>query len=389
MELNFTWLLLALPVAFALGWLASRMDLRQWRQLSQTSPKPFFKGLNHLLNAQEDEAIDAFIQTAQQDPNATELHFALGNLFRNRGDHDRAIRVYEFLLQRPDLPDADRHQARYALGQAFLRAGILDRAESHLLELTNTPYKEDAGMALLGLYERTSEWEKALEMARRLQADGKLDFSTRMAHYHCEVAAQPPTQSPSTNGSISEFAYQHALALAPWHVRTHMELANAEALSGQSAAAWKRLNELVTQVPKALPLATQHLAELAHELGETDALTNVLQTALSQNPSLDVLETLLKLTPSTHERNTLLLQYLEQESSVVVAADWIFEQSIQSHDAETSSLPEPVHRALQRACAPLRRYRCAACGFETTRHFWQCPGCQTWDSYPTHRVDEL
>ena len=385
MELNFTWLLLALPVAFALGWLASRMDLRQWRQLGQNSPKPFFKGLNHLLNAQEDEAIDAFIQTAQQDPNATDLHFALGNLFRNRGDHDRAIRVYEFLLER-DLPEADRHQARYALGQAFLRAGILDRAENHLLALTDTPYKEDAGMALLGLYERTSEWEKALAMAQQLHADGKLDFSTRMAHYHCELAAQTAAEVPSAADATQNATHLRALQLAPWHVRTHMELAKAEAQSGQTAAAWSRLSELVTHVPKALPLVASQMAELAITLEKTEPLAKLLQTALAQHPSLDVLETLLKLTPTTAEREALLLQYLEQEGSVVVATDWIFEQYSNQNGP---GLPEPVRRALQRACAPLRRYRCAACGFETTRHFWQCPGCQTWDSYPMHRVDEL
>ena len=98
MEFDLTWAFLALPVAFAAGWLASRFDLHQWRAESRSAPKSYFKGLNYLLNEQQDQAIDAFIEAVQQDPDTTDLHFALGNLFRRRGDYDRAVRVHEHLL---------------------------------------------------------------------------------------------------------------------------------------------------------------------------------------------------------------------------------------------------------------------------------------------------
>ena len=111
------WLLIGLPAAFALGWLASRIDLRQWKRAERDSPKAYFKGLNLLLNEQPDKAIDAFIEAVQHDPDTSELHFALGNLFRRRGEFERAVRVHEHLLQRGDLARSERERAQHALAQ--------------------------------------------------------------------------------------------------------------------------------------------------------------------------------------------------------------------------------------------------------------------------------
>ena len=129
MDFDLQWLLIGLPVAFALGWLGSRFDLRQVRGDSRDAPRAYFKGLNLLLNEQQDKAIDAFIEAVQNDPDTTDLHFALGNLFRRRGEFERAVRVHQHLLQRADLPAAERHRAQHALAQDFLKAGLFDRAE--------------------------------------------------------------------------------------------------------------------------------------------------------------------------------------------------------------------------------------------------------------------
>src|SRR4249920_3251010 len=141
MNLDLSWILLGLPVAFVLGWLASRLDLRQLRIDNRRTPKAYFQGLNFLLNEQQDQAIDAFIEAVQSDPDTSELHFALGNLFRRRGEYERAVRVHEHLLSRGDLSRADRHRAQHALALDYLRAGLLDRAETALLRLEGTPFE--------------------------------------------------------------------------------------------------------------------------------------------------------------------------------------------------------------------------------------------------------
>src|SRR5690606_37076293 len=149
MDFDFTWLLWGLPLAFALGWIASRLDLRQWRIEGRQAPKAYFRGLNHLLNEQQDQAIDAFIEAVQGDPDTAELHFALGNLFRRRGDYDRAVRVHEHLLARSDIGRKDRDRAQHALALDFLKAGLLDRAEAALVKLEGSDFESEALLALL------------------------------------------------------------------------------------------------------------------------------------------------------------------------------------------------------------------------------------------------
>jgi lipopolysaccharide biosynthesis regulator YciM len=147
MEFDFTWVLLGFPIAFTLGWLASRLDLRQLRIENRQAPKAYFKGLNFLLNEQQDQAIDAFIEAVQNDPDTSELHFALGNLFRRRGEYERAVRVHEHLMSRGDLTQPERDRAQHALALDFLKAGLLDRAEAALRKLEGTPFEEEARLA--------------------------------------------------------------------------------------------------------------------------------------------------------------------------------------------------------------------------------------------------
>ena len=153
-DFQWVWVLMTLPVAFALGWLASRFDFRQVRRENHDSPKAYFKGLNLLLNEQQDKAIDAFIEAVQADPETSDLHFALGNLFRRRGEYERAIRVHEHLINRADLPRTERDRAQHALAQDFNKAGLFDRAEEAYKVLDGTAFDTDARLALLGLYER-------------------------------------------------------------------------------------------------------------------------------------------------------------------------------------------------------------------------------------------
>ncbi len=164
-DFDLQWLLIGLPLAFAFGWIGSRIDVRQWRKEQRAQPKAVFKGLNLLLNEQPDKAIDAFIEAVQNDPDTTELHFALGNLFRRRGEFERAIRVHQHLLQRADLANADRERAQHALAQDFMKAGLFDRAEQSFRALAGSPFDTDARLALLQLHERARDWRAAADDA--------------------------------------------------------------------------------------------------------------------------------------------------------------------------------------------------------------------------------
>jgi lipopolysaccharide biosynthesis regulator YciM len=222
MEFDLSWILLGLPLAFVLGWVASRMDLRQLRLENRQTPKAYFKGLNHLLNEQQDQAIDAFIEAVQHDPDTSELHFALGNLFRRRGEYERAVRVHQHLLSRGDLSQADHDRAQHALALDYLKAGLLDRAEAALTKLEGTAHEPQAHLALLSIYERSRDWAKASVIAKKLGDSGQGSFQGRLAHYLCEEA-ESLDLAKNTDAVVA--LLKQATDAAPQNARARMALA--------------------------------------------------------------------------------------------------------------------------------------------------------------------
>lgn len=385
MDFDLSWILLGLPLAFALGWLASRLDLRQLRIENRQAPKAYFKGLNFLLNEQQDQAIDAFIQAVQSDPDTSELHFALGNLFRRRGEYERAVRVHEHLLSRGDLSLADRQRAQHALALDYLKAGLLDRSEEALLKLEGTPFEAQARLALLANYERSRDWAQAAKIAQKLEHDKQGNFQGRLAHYLCEQAAACIASQASDQ---ARSLLQQAIATAPETARPHIDLARLLGSQGKPGEAYRALEKCFALAPAAIPLIAAPLAEFALAAGHSTQALQLLKTNYQQAPSLDVLDAIVALETrqdgATPGARDWYLRHLEQEPSLVAATKWMAGEKL-----EHEQFHAPIQRALNQAVKPLLRYRCAACGFEATQHFWQCPGCQAWDSYPARRVEEL
>ena len=394
MDFDLSWLLLGLPLAFVLGWLASRFDLRQLRLENRQAPKAYFRGLNFLLNEQQDQAIDAFIEAVQNDPDTQELHFALGNLFRRRGEYQRAVRVHEHLLSRGDLSRDDRDRAQHALAQDFLRAGLLDRAEAALQKLEGTRYENEARLSLLAIYERSREWTQASEVARRLDESDQASYGTRRAHYLCEQASEHVAR-----GEIEEAArlLRQAAEIAPSAPRPAIESATLQLRNGEAGQAFDTLVALSETAPLALPLYAsllQQAGAAAQRPGEALAL---LQRRYAAAPSIDVVEAIVALggttladanghadAPASACPRDSYIAHLQQQPSLAAASRWLAGERF-----EREALHPPVQRALDQAVRPLMRYRCAACGFEAHQYFWHCPGCQAWDSYPPRRVEEL
>lgn len=373
MDFDFQWLLLGLPVAFALGWLSSRFDLRQVQKDSRDAPRAYFKGLNLLLNEQQDKAIDAFIEAVQNDPDTTELHFALGNLFRRRGEFERAVRVHEHLLSRADLKTAERDRAQHELAQDFMKAGLFDRAEQAYRALDGTAFAGEARLALLSLYERSRDWRQAAEIAARLEASGSGSFASRIAHYHCELAVEADEHGRPEEAAT---ALAQARAVAPVSPRPLVLAGQRLARAGDHAGALAAWDELRQRQPASFTLVAGAYAEAAKAAGQEARAREVLQALFDKLPSLDLLRALEALGAAPP-----LLPYLQQHATLSAAQQWLERQPpAEGHDA--------VLAAVKKAARPLQRYRCAACGFEAQHYFWQCPGCLGWDSYPPVRVEE-
>ncbi|MGJ7491790.1 lipopolysaccharide assembly protein LapB [Variovorax sp. ZT4R33] len=392
MDFDFSWLLLSLPIAFVLGWLASRFDLRQLKMENQQAPKAYFRGLNFLLNEQQDQAIDAFIEAVQNDPDTQELHFALGNLFRRRGEYQRAVRVHEHLLGRGDLTRADRERAQHALAQDFLRAGLLDRAEAALRKLEGTRYENESRLALLAIYERSREWAQAAEVAQKLDGAEQASYATRRAHHLCEQASE---QLGKGDAAAAAALLQQAATIAPDAPRPAIDSANLQLRGGDARAAFDTLMALSERAPLALPLYAATLQQAAVGAQRSGEALSLLQRRYAAAPSIDVLEAIIALGGRTPLPDGLAseqpasprdgyIAHLAHQPSLIAASRWLAGETFPDEQFHPQ-----VQRALDQAARPLMRYRCAACGFEAHQHFWHCPGCQAWDSYPPRRVEEL
>ena len=382
MDFEMQWLLIALPVAFALGWVASRFDLRQVRRDGREAPKAYFKGLNLLLNEQHDKAIDAFIEAVQHDPDTTELHFGLGNLFRRRGDFERAVRVHQHLLDRADLKAADRHRAQHALAEDFMKAGLFDRAEAGYKALEGTAFDTEARLALLSLHERARDWPAATAVALELERQGGGSFATRIAHYACEMALQAIT---SGQPQQAEQALQRAREAAPAAVRPQLLTGQQRAAAGAHAEALQLWDKMLAQHPAAWPLVAADYARSAMAGAERSSARERLSAAYAVEPDTDLLKARLELEADPAQRRCLVLEHLQLQPTLGAAAQ-VLELPLEQWDAQT---PPQLQQVVAASARPLQRHRCAACGFEAHHYFWQCPGCQGWDTYPPRRMESL
>jgi lipopolysaccharide biosynthesis regulator YciM len=236
-------------------------------------------------------------------------------------------------------------------------------------------------LALLSIYERSRDWPKAQKVAQKLEAAEQGSFTPRLAHYLCEESDLARNNGDTAKAlSLLEDAIQRAPQLArPW-----LAIASLKAQTGDAIGAYKALQNLTKQAPQGLPLAAASMVELAKHLHKEAETTVLLQAAHEHAPSLDITEALAKLAPDAATARARYLGHLEREPSLVIATQWLSGETLSNPEAQ-----KQVINALEQASNPLRRYRCAACGFEARQHFWQCPGCQSWDSYPARRVEEL
>ncbi len=400
MEFDLQWLLIGLPVAFALGWVASRFDLRQLKRQRRDAPRAYFEGLNLLLNEQQDKAIDVFIEAVQSDPDTTELHFALGNLFRRRGEFERAVRVHEHLIRRGDLPASERDRAQHALAQDYMKAGLFDRAEAAYRAVLGTDFDGEAQLALLSLYERSRDWRQAIAVARKLDQAGKGSFAPRIAHYECELALQADAQGRADDGDA---ALARARAVAPSAPRPLLLQGQRALKAGDTALALQLWGELRERHPASFLLVAGAYADAAAAAGEQAPAQAALSALLERLPAVELLQALHSLqapaaadagagegsrpTRDTHAER--LARHLRRHPSLSAAQLWL---SLPEGEADAATAAEgqaALREAVAKAARPLQRYRCAACGFEAQHYFWQCPGCLSWDSYPPQRADAL
>ena len=386
MEFEYWWLI-GFPLFFGLGWLAARIDIRHLLTESRQLPKSYFKGLNFLLNEQPDKAIEAFIEVVKVDRETIELHFALGSLFRRRGETERAIRMHRNLLDRGDLDENQRLQALHELGQDYLKAGLLDRAEDAFSRLRASTYRGEALRFLLDIYQQEKDWAKAIDIARELEKDTGDSWQKEISNYYCELAVH------EANHSRDEDAHQHladALASNRKSVRANLVLGDLHAAAGEHAAAIEAWKCIEQQQPVYLALCGQRLLDSFKALGKVEEGLTLLRGYLASYPSLDLLDVASQSTLEIQgaEAAYKLVKEELRRNPTLMGLDKLLEAQIMVAPPERRADLELIKNLVHTHTHRLARYRCDNCGFKARQFYWHCPACGGWETYPPRRSEE-
>ncbi len=381
------WMLIIFPLFFGMGWLAARIDIKQLVDESSVLPRSYFQGLNFLLNEQQDKAIDAFIEVVKVDPQTVELHFALGSLFRRRGEVDRALRMHLNLVERADLDEDKRQQALFELAQDYLKAGILDRAETLFQDLRDTSYAKPALNFLLELYQKEKDWIKAIDVAQRLTAvSGELHVK-ETSFFYCELAA---TEIARQHTDAARALLVKALESYPHAVRATMMLGDMESAVQNYPYAieiWERVEQQNSQY---LPLVAERLLAAYQQIGRADTAIVVLQGYLAKYPSLDLMNVLFNaiLQRDGAEAAYKLVRDELQRNPTLLGLDKLLEARLLEVADDRRADVEMVKKLVHQRTRSLAMYRCSNCGFKARQFYWHCPACHGWETYSPRRSEE-
>jgi lipopolysaccharide biosynthesis regulator YciM len=366
-------------VAAVTGWAFARFSDFKRAAPDPTSISPdYLRGLNLVLNRQTDEALELFVRMAKVDDETLETHFALGHLFRRRGEVDRAIRIHQNLLARPSLSVGQRHQALFSLAQDYLGAGLFDRAEKLFGELVSSSTLGAAALrSLVGIYERQSDWSKAIEAHRELEMLTG-EKSTEVAHYYCELA-----ERARLDGDLD---------LARQHLKSSVRSAGGafrgvliRAAIAQEEEDYPQALRLYEQVLEAdRRLMVEVLPELVtcyRETGREQELESYLQTIIDKDSLVKqeiaytaILGRLAEPRVMADCMENFILK--DDVLSSILDADRIAELPSQERKAAILRIAD----GLRRLAISHPRYRCTTCGYSSQRLVWHCPSCKSWES---------
>ena len=379
---NIDWTWPALMLAFLCGVQLTRWVIAKRLQgADRAINEDYFRGLNYLLNEQPDKAIEVFIKALEVDSDTVELHLALGGLFRRKGQIDRATRIHQNLIARPDLSDQHRLQAIQELAQDYDHAGLLDRAENLYLELLDTTaHRKQALEGLEKLYQHEREWCKAIDVVLQHRSQDKPELEQALAHYWCELADEAIQSTQLTEAAK---CLRNAHSANPDSVRA-LQLKGDLAFAKQEYQAaithWQRL---ALESPSLVDLVVEKCAECFVALNDLQGLTDFflkLSLLPKSHSALDIWFDAL----AQGLGRSKAIEYLVERLNVNGANQACADKLLALQDA--GDLPSELKQATLRALLTDSRldalqYTCGVCGFGVKSIHWQCPNCGRWESF--------
>ena len=382
---NAAWLLL-IPAAAAAGWLAGRRggEIKGGARVSRLS-NTYFRGLNYLLNEQQDKAIEIFLQIAEVDKDTVETQFALGHLFRRRGEVDRAIRLHQSLVARNGLSEEQKTRAVLALGEDYMRAGLLDRAETLFTDLVQMGvHAPQALRQLISIYQSERDWHKAIEHAQRYEQTSGEPMGRMVAHFHCELAEKARLENDT---ALAREQIGLAYAVDSHCVRAGIIEGRLEIAEGNDLAAVRAFERVARHDVEYLPEILSPLLACYERLGDLARARGFLAEMIEHYPGVSPLLALAQLIQrdqGIESARQFLARQLQQRPSVRGEAALI-DLSLQDPADDQGESLRTLKRITDQLVVRSNSYRCQRCGFSARAHHWQCPSCKQWGTIkPLH-----
>jgi lipopolysaccharide biosynthesis regulator YciM len=370
----------------AAGWAMGRFGERD----EEDAPPPlnidYLKGLNFLLNEQTDQALEHFLQMVRVDDKTIETHFALGSLFRRRGEVDRAIRIHQNIIARPDLASEQRDQALYSLAKDYFAAGLLDRAESLFARLSQgSRYQVQALESLCRIYEQEREWEKAVDAGQRLEVLSGRSLALQIAHYYCECAEAAAARNDFA--AAREFV-KKAQSGRPRTMRGALTRAHIARDTGDTKTALKLYHRIIDENTYLIAEALPEIVSIYKRENATAELESAIKALLAKNPetsSLIAYTAIVNNLGGIAVIDECVKQYMLNEPTL---GEFVELQQLSQGDAGSNDVAlSKVRNALCKLAGTTPRYQCQECGFSSQRLLWQCPSCRNWETQrPASRV---
>ena len=373
-------LFLLLPIAAAYGWYMGNRSAQQDKQKhSNQISRQYVTGLNLLLSDQSDKAVDHFIELLQVDNETIDTHLALGNLFRSRGEVDRAIRIHQNLISRSGLTIEQKNIALQQLAKDYMASGFLDRAEKIFEQLVDEPeHKEAALQQLVAIYQQTREWSKAIQYASQLVKLGRKRMRSNIAHFWCELAMQEQAEGDS-NRAILHF--KRALSEDPKCARASISLGKLYLENEDYKKTIKYMEMVLDQdidfVSEVLPT----LAECYHHLGQEEELLDFLRQCIAAKAGVSA-ELMLAQMVAQHEDSgsaqELLTRQLVKNPTMKGFYRLMDYHLSEAEEGRAKASLQTLQKLVGEQLKIKPHYRCRKCGFSTHSMYWHCPSCKGW-----------
>ena len=390
MEPDWTFLLwFLLPLAAASGWLVAKQSFN--RNITNTNKKlspEYFKGLNYVLNEQPDKAIEIFIKMLEVDSDTVETHLALANLFRRRGEVDRAIRIHQNLIARPTLSREQRSIALLELGMDYMRSGLLDRAEGLFEELVESgTYTSQAFAELLKIYQQEKDWNNAIAVARRLEAVSGENLEQMIAQFYCEQACENFSQAEDKKGKDN---LKRALNIDPNCVRASLIEAEMAGKAGKYRQAIKAYKRIEKQDPEYIPEIIGPMLNCYRRLNKIDEYMKYLREIVATYGGITPLLSLTELIEEVNgEKDAIKFISMElKRRPTVRGVDKLIEYTLTNANGEIRDSLKMIKDMTGKLLQSSSVYQCNHCGFDGKSIHWQCPSCKRWNTIkPVHGVE--